>query len=96
MIKNSNSTFVITKEYQGNEEVPFPTPRTVSIILKVNYLNNTFDIENSAGNKQFIFHTTSHNWREWLTVLECIKEAIEFANRELERIKNETMSSTSL
>lgn len=99
MIKNSNSTFVITKEYQGNEEVPSPTPRNVSIILKINYHNKIFDIENSNGNKQFMFYTTSYKWREWLAVLECIKEAIEFANKELgitDKKEDETVSSTQM
>lgn len=98
MIKNSNSTFVIKRKYE-DPNVSESRITEVSIILKVNYDNKTFDIENSVGNKQFMFHTTSHKWREWLAVLECIKEAIEFANKELgiiDKKEDETVSSTQM
>jgi len=75
-----NSKFQFTKEYQK----PLNDKGTAFVSLEIDYVKCTYSITPTTTNqKGFMFSENSSEYRMWLAVLDCIKEAIEFANKEL-------------
>lgn len=78
-IKQKKSIFTISKHYTD----PNKGLHEVSVQLEIDYLNNSYNIMNHLGNYKFTFCNTSYKNKMWIAVLDCIHEAIEFANKQL-------------
>jgi hypothetical protein len=81
MIKKIKTEFEFSASYFVETE---KAHKEVKIILVINYKTKTFDILNNNRYSNFTFQTSSHRWRMWKAVNECIEEAIGFAVEELE------------
>ena len=78
-IKQKNAIFTISRSYTD----PNKGMCQASVQLEIDFLNNSYNIMNHLGNYKFVFHNTSYNNAMWIAVLDCIYEAIEFANNVL-------------
>ena len=77
-IKKGECTFKIGNKYINE----FDTEQESTIILKINYISKTYDIL-PLNSTSFRFTVGSHKHSLWTSIAESIKQAIKFANNEL-------------
>jgi len=62
----------------------------VKIMLSINYSEYTYSIKPVDGdNDDFVFINGAKNSYKWLTIINLIKEAIQYGNKEIMEAKNE-------
>ena len=81
-ITPTESSFESSVKYTDSQS----REQTATVKVVINYRMKKFDLYNAVGNKDFCFVNASHNSSQWLAVLEAAKSAIEFANKELQKI----------
>lgn len=59
------------------------------VTLLINYNANTFEIKPSFGTQHFDFSTGSHEWKSWLRQVILVRDAINFAVKELGMVEEE-------
>jgi hypothetical protein len=72
-------TFLFTGKYQHTTF----TQQEVTVKLEIDYKSKVFSITPSYNGDKFKFSQTSKDYKKWIAVLDCIREAIDFGNQEL-------------
>lgn len=89
MVEKVKNTYWFSEKYE-NEEVlenkDYEVEMKVAkVVLEIDHRHKTFSIIPYCGTTDygFMFKVSSHKWRMWKAITNCINEAIDFANMEI-------------
>ena len=83
-VQNQLSKFIFSEEYKSSDGI-----RKVVVVLEIDYFNDRYKFLNANESDKFTFKSNYHSSPKWLAVLDCMKEAIIFAEKELKSQSND-------
>jgi hypothetical protein len=81
-MKKIKSTYHFSEPYIHWSKEPMPI-QEATVKLEINYSDKSYSITPSCGTKDFEFRQCSHKKDMWIAILTAIRNAIEYAEKEI-------------